>query len=119
PMIAQLLRRAAVRATLAPSIHNSQPWRFVLRSQALEIYADWNRQLRVIDPRGRQLLLSCGCALFNVRVSLAAGGYQAAVERFTDTARPDLVARVTLSSDTGEWLPIARLDEVIELRQTN
>jgi nitroreductase len=108
-----------VRATLAPSIHNTQPWRFVLRPTALEIYADWNRQLRVIDPRGSQLLISCGCAVFNARVSLAAAGYDALVERFTDLARPELVARLTVPSQTEEWLAIAGLDEVIELRQTN
>ena len=59
PKLAQAVRRAAVRATLAPSVHNTQPWRFVLGSSRLEIHADWNRRLRVLDPRGRQLLISC------------------------------------------------------------
>ena len=59
----QTLRRAAVRATLAPSIHNTQPWRFVLSADALEIHADPARQLRVLYPRGRQMTISCGCAV--------------------------------------------------------
>ena len=67
-----------MRATLAPSVHNTQPWRFVLSPDALEIHADRSRQLRVLDPRGRQMTLSCGCALFNARASLAAAGYDAA-----------------------------------------
>ena len=80
----QSLRQAAVRATLAPSVHNTQPWRFVLTQGNLEIHANWTRKLRVLDPTGRQLLISCGCALFNARVALAASGYDAVVERFPD-----------------------------------
>ena len=119
PKLTQALRRAAVRATLAPSIHNTQPWRFVLRGDALEIHADWSRQLRVIDPRGRQLLISCGCAVFNARVSLAAAGYDANVERLADPARPNMVARLTVPDRPGNWVPIGELDAAIEQRRTN
>ena len=94
PDRSQTLRRAAVRATLAPSIHNTQPWRFVLSADALEIHADRSRQLRVLDPRGRQMTISCGCALFNARASIAAAGYDPAVERLPDPMQPDLLARV-------------------------
>jgi len=90
----QTLRRAAVRATLAPSIHNTQPWRFLLSADALEIHADPARQLRVLDHRGRQMTISCGCALFNARASIAAAGYDPPVERLPDPMQPDLVARV-------------------------
>jgi hypothetical protein len=55
-----LLRHAAMRATLAPSVHNTQPWRFVLAGDALEIHADPTRQLKVLDPTKRQMLISCG-----------------------------------------------------------
>jgi nitroreductase len=116
---AQALRQAAVRATLAPSVHNTQPWRFVITQGNLEIHANWTRKLRVLDPTGRQLVISCGCALFNARVALAATGYDASVERFPDPLRPDLLARLTVTEKTAEWLPIGALDAVIELRQTN
>jgi nitroreductase len=116
---AQALRQAAVRATLAPSVHNTQPWHFVITQGSLEIHANWTRKLRVLDPTGRQLLISCGCALFNARVALAAAGYDAIVERFPDPLRPDLLARLTIGEQTAEWLPIGALDAVIELRQTN
>lgn len=114
------LRRAAVRATYAPSVHNTQPWRLRLGRDTLEIHADRDRQLRVLDPLGRQLALSCGCALFNVRVTLAASGYTPSVERLPDPTRPDLLARVTVlpagaPADAG----LARLDGVIEERRTN
>ena len=91
----QTLRRAAVRATLAPSIHNTQPWRFVLSADALEIHADRSRQLRVLDLRGRQMTISCGCALFNARASMAAAGYDPAVERRPDPMQPSLAGLTT------------------------
>ena len=70
----EALRRAAVRATLAPSVHNTQPWRIVIGPGTLTFHADTSRQLRLLDPTGRQLIISCGCALLNARVSLAADG---------------------------------------------
>jgi nitroreductase len=113
------LRKAVASAILAPSIHNTQPWRFVLRDDALEMFADRRRQLAVLDPSGRQLHLSLGCALFNARVSLSAAGYGGAVSRLPDPSRPDLVARITL----GEYRPhdaeIAALAPALSRRQTN
>jgi hypothetical protein len=114
------VRRAAVRATRAPSVHNTQPWRFVLTPGALEIRADWTRQLRVLDPRGRQLSISCGCALFNARAALAAAGYAPHVERFPDPANPDLLARVAIGGPAdGDANDIGVLDPAIDVRQTN
>jgi hypothetical protein len=112
------LRRAAVRATLAPSIHNTQPWRLVLGHDFLEIHADWDRQLQVLDPRGRQLMISCGCAVFNARVALAAAGYEVRVDRFPNS-RLDLIARLTLTGETEEWPPLSAFDPAIETRRTN
>lgn len=117
--LARLLRRAAIRATRAPSVHNTQPWRFVLRDGGLDVTADWTRRLTVLDPRGRQLLMSCGCAVFNARVALAAAQLGVTVERFGDSRRPDVVARIVPSPS---WEPdplLARLEPAIELRQTN
>jgi hypothetical protein len=114
------LRRAALQATLAPSVHNTQPWRFVLTEDALEIYADPDRQLRVLDPTGRQMLISCGCAVFNARASLAASGYRGTAELFPVPGNRTLVARligqVAPPSDAD---PVAALDAVVELRRTN
>jgi hypothetical protein len=116
---AAALQRAAVRATLAPSVHNTQPWRFVLRPDGLEVHADRSRRLTVLDPRGRQLVISCGCALFNARVSLAAAGYDAVVERFPDGPESDVLARLTLPAAADDWVPIGSLDASIDLRRTN
>ena len=134
PPLEQPLRRAAVRATLAPSVHNTQPWRFVVTRDAIEIYADRERQLPVLDPTGRQLLISCGCAVFNARVAVDAAGYRTRVDRFPDPFAPDLVARVTIVGEraadpdtvtdgydaVGPVTPaIGALDPVIDLRRTN
>src|SRR5215471_17763793 len=116
---AQTLRRAAVRATLAPSIHNTQPWRLVLSADAVEVHADRSRQLRVLDPRGRQKMISCGCALFNARASLAAAGYDPPVERLPDPMQPDLLARVLVREPRHDWAPIGVLDQEAERRHTN
>lgn len=117
---AQALRRAAARAILAPSIYNSQPWRFVLTKGVLEVHADRSRQLQVVDPACRQLLISCGCALFNARVALAAAGYAADVHRLPEAGQPGLLARLSadgLAESTD--LDLSVLDAAIELRHTN
>jgi hypothetical protein len=113
------LRHAAQQASLAPSVHNTQPWRFVSYGDVLEIWSDRNRRLAVLDPTGRQLLISCGCALMNARIAIAARGYEPIVERFPDPDRTDLVARLTLSKTRSEWLPLGELDQQVVRRQTN
>ncbi|GAB2475842.1 nitroreductase family protein [Jatrophihabitans fulvus] len=115
----QALRRAALRATLAPSVHNTQPWRFVLRPDALHVVADRDRQLHVLDASGRQLMISLGAALFNARVSLAHDGMAVTVERFPDRRHPDLAAVVSLAP-RGEVAPaLAELDPYVSTRATN
>lgn len=113
------LHRAVLRATLAPSVHNTQPWRFVLRPDGLEVHADLSRRLTSLDPRGRQLVISCGCALFNARVALAAAGYDAVVERLPDGPQSDVLARLTLPTEVGDWVSIGSLDSAIDRRRTN
>ncbi|HVB41694.1 MAG TPA: nitroreductase family protein [Streptosporangiaceae bacterium] len=66
-----VLRRIVEAASAAPSIHNTQPWRFtVAADDLLEVRADPDRALWVADPRARALYLSCGAALFNVRAAI-------------------------------------------------
>jgi nitroreductase len=115
---ATALRRAAVRATLAPSVHNTQPWRMRLAEGRLDIYADLSRQLPVLDPTSRQLVISCGCALMNARVALAGGGCGVQVQRFGQPSRTTPIAALTLTAEPPD-LALAALDPVLELRQTN
>lgn len=117
--MATALRRAAVRATRAPSIHNTQPWRLVVGRHHLDLYTDPTRRLQTLDPRARQLTLSCGCALLNARVSLAASGVGVSIERFTDHATPQLAARINVDRFEPVAAELAPLDAAIETRQTN
>jgi nitroreductase len=61
-------------AARAPSVHNSQPWRFKVGECAVELYADATRQLRE-DPAGREMLISCGAALYGLRLGIRSLGY--------------------------------------------
>jgi hypothetical protein len=63
-------RFAVAYAILAPSSHNTQPWRFAIVDDELLVCADRSRSLAVIDPFDRELVISCGAALFNLRVVL-------------------------------------------------
>ncbi len=115
---AATLRRAAIRAIQAPSIHNTQPWKFVLSEDSLEIHIDPSRRLNTLDPRGRQLVISCGCAVLNARVAIAAAGFEPIVERLPHPGKPNFLARLTV----GDPRPVGRnaaLDLAIDRRHTN
>lgn len=89
-------------ATLAASSHNTQPWTFVARQGSIEIHPDRSRQLLVLDPQGRELWISLGCALENLLVAAHAAGYG------TDVAYPDTdeVIRVRLSAGSPQASPL-------------
>ena len=80
-------------AARAPSVHNTQPWRFAVTGQAAELYADAGRQL-LEDPAGREMIISCGAALFGLRLAIRSLGYQPETSLFPDPARRNLLARV-------------------------
>jgi hypothetical protein len=90
------LRHVVQAAGLAPSVHNTQPWRFEARPDGLALYADPSRQLGVLDPDGRQLHLSCGAALFHARIAARALGFDVRVRLLTDPSRPEHLADLTL-----------------------
>ena len=102
PIVTTALRRAAVRATRAPSVHNTQPWQLTVSPTSLELRADFDRRLRVLDPHGRQLLLSCGCALLNARAALAESNVVPAVQRLPYAGQPDLLARRDIRPTASE-----------------
>lgn len=85
---------AAEEALAAPSIENSQPWRWVVRPGSLELHADRDRQLVAVDPTGRSLVVSCGVALHHATVSLRARALVPTVTMFPEGPGSDLLARV-------------------------
>jgi hypothetical protein len=90
--------RAMVRlACRAPSVHNTQPWAWRLHKGILELRADRTRQLPVADPRGRNLLISCGAVLHHAEVTARGLGQEPVVTRFPDRDQPDMLARITFT----------------------
>ena len=91
------LHHVVQEAGLAPSVHNTQPWRFATLPDGLELHADPARRLAVLDPDGRQLHLSCGAALFHARVAARGLGLDVQVRLLPDPERPQLLAVLRLS----------------------
>jgi hypothetical protein len=85
-------------ATRAPSIHNTQPWRFVAAPDRLDVYLDTERALPVLDPTGRQQIISCGSAIEFAVVALAAAGHAAEVDLLPDDGDPDRLATVRVTA---------------------
>jgi hypothetical protein len=92
--IAHALREAATAAGHAPSIHNTQPWRWRWSDHTLDLRIEPSRILDITDPDRRLATLSCGAALHHVRVSLAAQGWRTTVTRLPDHQDSDHLARV-------------------------
>jgi hypothetical protein len=95
-------------AARAPSIHNSQPWRWRVGAQSLHLYADADKHLPNTDPDSRDLLLSCGAALHHAVVALAAMGWQAKVHRLPDPLHPAHLSAIEVSRQ-----PTTELDVVL------
>ena len=76
------IRRAVALACRAPSLHNSQPWRWVADGAVLQLFADTTRIGRSTDSTGREVIISCGAVLDHLRVAMTAAGWHANVDRF-------------------------------------
>jgi len=105
-------------AARAPSVHNTQPWRFKATPDAIELYADPRRKLRT-DPSGREMLISCGAALFGLRLAVRSLGYLPAVDLLPDPARLGLLARVRLGSAAALTAAERRMTEAVPHRHSH
>ncbi|MGZ5362745.1 MAG: Acg family FMN-binding oxidoreductase [Mycobacterium sp.] len=89
-----VIRDAVQLACRAPSLHNSQPWRWVVEGRKLHLFADLTRVLTAADPEGREIYLSCGAVLDHLTVAMASAGWETAVQRFPDPLDPRHVAKL-------------------------
>jgi nitroreductase len=87
------------RAVRAPSIHNTQPWLFVADHDHLDVRLDRARALPVLDPTGRQQVISCAIAVEFAVVALAAAGAAAEVHLLPDAQDEDLLATLRVTGD--------------------
>ncbi|OFW27122.1 MAG: nitroreductase [Acidobacteria bacterium RIFCSPLOWO2_02_FULL_65_29] len=106
------------RAALAPSSHNTQPWHFRITGATVDLFADPTRALPVNDPDDRELTISCGCALMNLRVAAAARGLDSEVTLLPRREESDWLARVRLEPRAAGAAADAALSEHIERRHT-
>jgi hypothetical protein len=120
PLLSTDALTACVRlAIAAPSLHNSQPWRFRLHRDSIDVLADRTRQLDVIDPTGRELMISVGAAIFNLRVAIRHELRVSEVRLLPDQSQPDLAATVHVGRQAVPDPSTADLATAIPLRHTN
>jgi hypothetical protein len=116
---AEQVTNALTAATAAPSLHNSQPWRFRCTPTVIELHADPARAVPVADPDHRELLLACGAALLNLRLALRAMGLHPTVSLLPDRRQPDLLASIRPVGRSPVAPADRALAEAIPRRRTN
>jgi len=105
-------------AARAPSVHNTQPWRFRVSPGTVELYADQRRKLRT-DPVGREMLISCGAALYGLRLAIRSLGYQPVVRLLPDPRRLRLLATVSIGREQPMTSEEHRMLDAIPHRHTH
>lgn len=116
PDVARFVVRYAV---LAPSTYNTQPWQFRIDDSHIDLYLDESRGLPVVDPDDREMVISCGAALLNLRLALAYFGYWSWVNLLPRRDDPSLLARVLIDTSVTISDDDRQLFSQIARRHTN
>jgi nitroreductase len=106
-------------AIAAPSVHNSQPWRFRLGEHHVDVFVDSSRRLAAIDPVGREAMISVGAAVLNLRVAILAAGRIPLTQLLPSPDDPEFVARITLGAPHQPDATVLALESAIGKRRTN
>jgi len=85
------------QARMAPSVHNSQPWMWMVDGDTVTLFADYRRRLDRTDPAGRDLLISCGAALHHLAVAAAGEGWEARIRHLPNPYNTAELAKVTFT----------------------
>lgn len=112
------IRTVLALACRAPSVHNTQPWRWLVGAESLHLYADADRRLPNTDPDGRDMILSCGAVLHHCIAAFAAVGWRAKVARLPNPYDPNHLAAIELSRSTVD-VPEVALAAAIPRRRTD
>jgi hypothetical protein len=113
------LIQAAAFAGQAPSLHNSQPWRWLVGAGVLDLRLDPGRVLGTTDPDARLAVLSCGTALHHARIALAAAGWRTTVRRLPDDRDPDHLAGLRIEGPAPVDPATVRLTRAAGRRRTD
>lgn len=106
-------------AVAAPSIHNTQPWFFRVRGREIEVWADRDRQLSILDAAGRQMFISVGAAIFNIRLAMLAHGRIPVLRLLPEPGRHELAAQIQAGPTTAPSPTATVLAAAIPRRHTN
>lgn len=90
----KILCKAVQLACRAPSVHNSQPWRWLAEREVLRLFVDRHRTVPGTDRSGREAIISCGAVLDHLRVAMLAAGWDAVIERFPNPNDRDHLASI-------------------------
>jgi len=105
-------------AVHAPSMHNTQPWRFEIQGPVIDVHLDKDRMLPAEDPAGRMVRIGLGAAAFNLRVAAAMLGHESTFAVEPDPADPSVVARIFLSESRSPVPELSALYREIGRRHT-
>jgi nitroreductase len=114
----ETVRSALSLALRAPSVHNSQPWKWKVGEHSLHLYSDPEMHLPHTDPDARDMMLSCGAALNHCVVAFAALGWQSKVHRFPNPSDPHHLAVIELHRYPANEIDVA-LAAAIPRRRTD